>query len=39
MDEKAETKALEQWVRKLDRPLPTKHGSKRRRKAKRQIKQ
>ena len=39
MDEKAKTKAIEQWLRTLDKPLPTKHGSKKRRKAKRRRKQ
>jgi hypothetical protein len=37
--DKEETKALEQWLRKIDKPLPTKHRSKKRHKAKRRGKQ
>jgi len=32
MDEKAETKAIEKWLRKVDKPLETKEGDKRGRK-------
>jgi hypothetical protein len=39
MKKESETKALEEWLRKVDKPLPTKHGDKKRRKTKRRGKQ
>jgi hypothetical protein len=39
MKKESETKAIEEWLRTVDKPLPTKHGSKKRRKAKRRAKQ
>ena len=32
MDEEAETKAIEKWLRMVDKPLEIKEGDKRRRK-------
>jgi hypothetical protein len=35
MDEEAETKAIEKWLRIVDKPLETKEGDKKGRRAKR----
>ena len=39
MKKESETKTIEDWLRTVDKPLPTKHGDKKRRKAKRRAKQ
>jgi hypothetical protein len=39
MKKESETEAIEKWLKAVDKPLPTKHGSKTRRKAKRRAKQ
>jgi len=38
MDEETETKAIEKWLRMVDKPLETKEGDKKGRGAKRRIK-
>ncbi len=38
MDEEAETKAIEKWLRMVEKPLETKEGGKKRRRAKRRAK-
>jgi hypothetical protein len=35
MDEETETKAIEKWLRMVDKPLATKEGDKKGRRAKR----
>jgi hypothetical protein len=39
MDEEAQTKAIEKWLRMVDKPLATKEADKKGRRAKRRAKQ